>query len=130
MRQFITILALLTALSLMGCTYAKMIGGTEPTDLTQVQAGATEEKIEDALGAPIATRTVDDKTIDVYRYTIGVEGVDMSARAVMAMLYYAGFHVMRKAAIDTGRLADSFCFRCNSDILTLMRAIERGHAVR
>jgi TPR repeat protein len=73
MFKFTIAMVLLAAAFLQGCAAARTAAGVPPTDLTQVQVGATAKEIESALGPPIANQTIDGKGIDVHQYTRGVE---------------------------------------------------------
>lgn len=71
-RVLLVCCGLLTAVPLQGCSVGMALSGQENPDLTVVRVGAARAVVEQELGEPIETTTLEDgRRADVYAYELG-----------------------------------------------------------
>ena len=68
------VLCSIAGATLSGCTTYYRATGSEPTDLSAIQVGATRLTVERVLGVPVASRTEGPMQVDTYEYSLGIEG--------------------------------------------------------
>lgn len=74
MRLFAVIIGLVTAALVSGCGYSTEVGEVKQTDLTQVDEGVEQQRIEEVLGSPVAGEDLEVGQLKIYAYDTGRSG--------------------------------------------------------
>ena len=85
------VLCSIAGATLGGCINFYRATGSEPTDLSAIQVGATRQTVERVLGEPVAIGTKGSMQIATYEYSLGIEAEPVSilripAEAVLLIL--------------------------------------------
>ena len=78
------VLCSIVGATLGGCINFYRATGSEPTDLSAIQVGATRQTVERVLGEPVASGTEGSTQIATYEYSVGIEAKPASLLRVPA----------------------------------------------